>query len=284
MRKFVLFLSLLVLACSCTAISSLIHDDEVVAKVGRYKLYRSDLGRFIPENVSPEDSARLAANYINTWAQEYLYMQVAEQQLSKAEMDVTAELEDYRHSLIRFRYEQRYINDRLDTLITEEQLNEYYTAHLDEFKLSRPVLKVRFLNILKDSPYLAQIVDAMSVEEEGRVPEADTLGAAYALKYYDRSETWTDAAQLALLFGVDASRMLSVLKDNLIIIEPEDRGDVMVAYVCDIQREGTAPLEYVEDRIRDIIISNRKHKLLKSLEQDLLTDALERKNFVIYQQ
>ena len=56
----------------------------------------------------------------------------------------------------------------------------------------------------------------------------------------------------------------------------------MVAYVCDIRRNGTAPLDYCAERIRDILMSARKHNLMNSLERDLLENALESKQFVIY--
>jgi hypothetical protein len=57
----------------------------------------------------------------------------------------------------------------------------------------------------------------------------------------------------------------------------------MAAYVVEIQRKGTAPLEFVSERIRDILMSARKHDLMNSLERDLLQDALESKKFVIYE-
>ena len=42
MRKLLTYL-LPLLLCSCTAISSLVHDDQVVARVGEHKLYKSEL-------------------------------------------------------------------------------------------------------------------------------------------------------------------------------------------------------------------------------------------------
>ena len=50
---------------SCKAISSLIHDGEVVARLGDHKLYRSELDDVIPKGTSPEDSVNLANLYIN---------------------------------------------------------------------------------------------------------------------------------------------------------------------------------------------------------------------------
>lgn len=283
MRKYLQILLILVTVSSCEAVSNLIHDDDVVARVGKHKLYKSEVERFIPDMISSEDSASLAAQYVNSWAMDHMYMDVAEQQLSKTELDVTEDLEIYRRSLLKFRYEQRYINDRLDTLVTAEQLKSYYDTHSADFQLARPVLKVRFVDIMKDSPSREKILSKMASKNSDDIHEADTLARAYALRYFDSSDKWMDAADLARYFGVDYNEMMASLRDGTIRIEPAERGDVLVAHVCDLQRSGTAPLDYLERHIRDIILSNRKHELMKSLEQDLLEDALERKQFVIYQ-
>ena len=282
MRRISLFLLLPLLLGACNAISSLVHDDQVVAKVGDHKLYKSELERFIPNMIPAADSARLAEQYINTWAMDLLYMEVAEAELSKGELDVSNELEDFRRSLLKYRYEQRYINDRLDTLVTDEQIRQYYQEHEADFALKRPVLKVRFVDVMKDSPNKDAILKMMSSQEYDDVQRADTLAKSTALRYFDSSDTWMDAGELAKSFGLDYVEMLAHLKGDMIRYEPEERGDLMAAYVCDIQRTGTAPLDYCSARIRDILMSSRKHELMNSLERDLLNNALEKKNFVIY--
>ena len=90
MRKLLILLPLLL--GSCNAISSLIHDDQVVAKVGDNKLYKSEVEGFIPNMIPASDSVRLAEQYINSWAMDLLYLDVAEKELSKSELDVAAEL------------------------------------------------------------------------------------------------------------------------------------------------------------------------------------------------
>lgn len=283
MRRTFLFLLLPALLCSCNVISSLVHDDQVVAKVGDNKLYKSELERFIPNMIPAEDSAKLAEQYINTWALDLLYLKVAESELSKGELDVSSELEDFRRSLLKYRYEQRYINDRLDTLITDEQIRQYYEAHEQDFALKRPVLKVRFVDVMKDSPNKDAILKMMSSDEYDDLQRADTLAKSTALRYFDSSDTWMDAGELAKSFGLDAVEMLDHLKGDMIRYEPADRSDLMAAYVLDIRKTGTAPLDYCSARIRDILMSERKHALMNSLERDLLKNALENKNFVIYQ-
>ena len=118
---------------SCKTITSFVHDGKVVARVGSHKLYESELSAYIPDSASPDDSTRLALQYINTWATDVVFNDVAEKELSKSEKDVAKELEDYRRSLIKYRYEQKYINQRLDTAITSAQIEKYYDEHLDGF-------------------------------------------------------------------------------------------------------------------------------------------------------
>lgn len=276
-----LFLTLTVL-CSCTAISGIVHDDEVVARVGKDKLYRSELERFIPTSSSPQDSAVLASRYINSWATDRLYVKVAEEQLSKSEIDVSAELDAYRLSLVKYRYEQRYISDRLDTLVTDAQISDYYTSHQEDFVLQRPVLKVRFVDVMKDSPNKDHVLKMISSEEYDEFHRTDSITVSSALRYFDNSDVWMDARDLAAEFGVDYPEMLSAMKDKMIKIEPEGRGDLLAAYVCDIQRSGVAPLDFCAEEIRDIILSARKHALVKGLERDLLETALENRQFIIY--
>ena len=263
----------LAVAPSCKAISSLIHDGEVVAKFGDHKLYRSELEEVIPNGTSPEDSVNLANAYINSWAQ---------QQLTKEEKDVSKELEAYRQSLLRYRYEQRYINERLDTTVSSKQIEDYYGSHSESFKLERPIMKARFLNISKDSPNLAKIKKLMSSDDVADVIAADSVAFNSAFRYRDFSSAWIDAVKLAAEFGVDYVQMLSA-REGQFIQMPDGEDKISVAYIVDSRKAGEiAPVEYCSDRIKDIIISGRKHELLAGLERDLMEDARLKEKFVIY--
>lgn len=282
--KLSIFFVTLALLSSCNAISSLVHDDEVIAKVGKSVLYRSELETVVP-NVGPlvsvEDSSALAQRYIYSWAMDMLYINVAESMLSKEEMDVSRELESYRNTLIKYRYEQRYVADRLDTLVTDDQIEVYYELNKEKYKIVRPLVKSRFVDIMKDSPNYKAIQNLISSDDYDDLAQVDSLASASALRYFDQSDVWMDSKDLAKLFDMDYNAMLSKVKNKLIVVEPEDRGDVLIAYISDIIKTGYMPVDYCSLQIKDIIISNRKNALLKDLEQDLLKNALESKQLEI---
>lgn len=266
---------------SCEAISNFIHDGEVVAKVGTHKLYRADLDALIPSGTAAEDSVNLADQHIQSWVLEQLFIDMADSHLSKEEKDVSEELEAYRKSLLRYRYEQMYVNERLDTVITPREVEEYYESHSDMFQLDVPILRARYLDIMQDSPNKDVIRKKMSSDKYEDLAEVDSLAYSSAIRYLDYSDRWIDAVSLAREFEMDYASMLAKQKDSYIEMTQE-RGDVKIAYVIDSRKGGTlAPLDYCESRIRNIILSNRKHAILSTLEQDLLDDALAKNKLEI---
>ena len=266
---------------SCKAISEFFDSGEIVAQAGSAKLKRADLDQVIPSGLSPEDSARLARQYISTWALDQLFMERAVQQLSKAEMDVTKELEVYRRSLLKFRYEQLFINERLDTLVTDDEVQEYYETHKDRFVLQRPVVKARFISIAADSPVLKNIKKKMSSDEAEDILEADSLAFSSAYRFATWNNAWIDASTLAREFGQESASVLASMKIGW--IERTDTSGISdIAFIAEMTPKGAlSPIEYSAPFIKDMIISARKQSLITSLERDLLEDARVNGQFVI---
>ena len=259
-----------------------LFGDAVVARVGEHRLMRSELTAFIPAGVSSEDSLALAQSYIKSWAEDLIFLDMAEKHLSAEEKDVTKDLEDYRRTLLKYRYEERYINDRLDTLISDEAVRNYYREHMDKFRLDRPLLKVRYMIIPADSRSLKTIRELMSSDDAMDAIAADSLAFTAALRYVDSSDAWMDAIILARELGTDEVSMMSALRNRTIEFKGDD-GLLRVAYVVDMVQKGSpAPLDYCEERIKDVLLSARKHELVGGLERDLLNDALAKGKFVIY--
>ena len=267
---------------SCRAISNFLRNEQVVAEVGTERLYRSDIDAVVPKGLPQEDSIRLVRQYINAWASDRVYMAIAEQQLSKSEKDVTRELEDYRKSLLKYRYEQLYVNERLDTAVSDDKVEEYYEAHKEAFKLERPLVKARFLRIHTDSPMLENIRKKMSSSDANDLVEADSLAFSSAMMFTTWNDQWQDVIVLAMELGVAYDSVLGMMNKGW-VRQDDTTGVTNLAYVSEVLRSGEyAPVDYSAPRIKDIIISTRKQALISALEQDLLDDARENGQFVIY--
>ena len=270
--------------CACLVSCAFLHDDEVVAKVGGKKLYRSQVLKFIPAGVSSQDSAALARQYIYSWAGELIMNAMADKQLSKKEKDVSREMEEYRSSLLKYRYEQHYIEDRLDTVVTEEQITSHYENNRQLYKLSVPIVKAGYIRIPAGSPVKDKLKKMMSSDDEDVLKELDSLSFTLADKYTTYSGQWIDIVVLARDFGMDYGTVLSARKGDFIELEDE-AGMEHIAYLREYIGGGKVPpLDYCEDKIKDVIIGQRKYVLSSTLEKDLLEDAQNRGIFEIYEE
>lgn len=272
------------LGCKMVETAETFFGDDIVAKVGSHKLRRTEVEKYIPAGASAEDSLALASNYIKTWATNLIFLDMAESRLSESEKDLTDEIEEYRTALLKFRYEQHYVAERLDTLVSDAEIKAYYEREKEKFPLEVTILKARLLIIPSASRQVKTIKKLMSSSEVEDVLEADSLSRQAAVFYSDISEAWTDAITVAKELGTDYETLLSGVKSNGFAEIDDGSGNLRIAYIVEKVAAGkTAPLEYCAPRIRDLIISGRKHSLLSGLEQDLLEDALATKKFVLYE-
>lgn len=272
----------LTMLASCRAISRFLRGDEVVAQVYDAALFKSDLDKIIPADLPEEDSLRLVSQYIDSWALEQVFTGIAEQQLSKSEKDLTKELETYRRALLKYRYEQLYINERLDTAVSEDMVRDYYEKNQEKFVLKRPIVKARFLSISTQSPVREQICRKMSSSDPIDLHQADSMAYSAALKYMTWKEEWIDMNKLSLEFGLDNATLVSKKRGSWIEVT-DTLGLTNVAYISAFKDKGEmAPVEYSTPSIKDMIVSVRKQELINSLEQNLLKDARKNGKFKTY--
>ena len=109
-------LLIIFLALSCTKLETR-NKEKSLARVMEKNLYPSDIRDIFPRNVSPEDSLLIQQNYVDEWVKKQLILQKAELNLTEEQKDVRQQIEEYRSSLLIYKYEQNLILQKLDTLI-----------------------------------------------------------------------------------------------------------------------------------------------------------------------
>ena len=280
MRKALLIITFLVAISSCRLYDRLFKGD-VVARAGRDVLYESDVEALNITGFSPEDSARIVERYIVSWAKSRLLLDMALSQLSKADRDVEAQLEEYRQQLLVYRYEQQYVEQRLDTAVTDQEYMDFYEANPASFVAHVPLMKGWYIKVSDDSPNLNPIKSIYRSRVEEDRDRLGQLCYTSAEKYYF-FEDWVGLDAVVEGTGLDVQELARVL-DNRSFIEKKFLGYTYLISVDDYVPAGSlAPYEYCRERIRNHILNRRKQELIASLERNLLNDAIVSEKFVIY--
>ncbi|MFY9115888.1 MAG: hypothetical protein WBK97_00745 [Bacteroidales bacterium] len=265
---------LLLLTGSCTRFKSWFGSEpERLAQIGKEILYKKDLEGLLQNTLSATDSVNLINHYIDIWAIDNLLLKKAEEALSKEEKDVKQELADYRKSLLVFRYQKKYVESRIDTTVSQEEISDYYNNHRELFLLDAPLLKARFVKIRLQSPYLPMIRNLYRSYSLEDMRQLDRLCESSAEVYTHYDDKWLTLRQLAQDLPSQAKNDVYALRSKGYL----DTRDSLYAYlvsVYDYLQENTpAPAEFKETEIRQNILSRRKQQLLKDLEKEVLKEG-----------
>ena len=131
---------ILLLACSNNTTND--KNRIALAKVNDTYLYEDDLTDIVPDGTSVKDSIELLKKYVNNWVREMLIVQKAEDNLPSEQKNVEKQLQDYRNSLITYAYEKELVKQKLDTTLTNEEVELYYTNNKADFELKDNIIKV----------------------------------------------------------------------------------------------------------------------------------------------
>ena len=279
--KRILLISLCVLSLSSCRLFDRFFNDDAVARVGNEVLYTSDIERLNISGLSPADSQRVVNQYIYSWAKDILLMDVAENQLSKDDKNVEKQLEDYRRQLLVFRYEKRYVEQRLDTVITEEQYKDFYENNQEILKAEVPVVKGVFIRISNDSPNLRVVKNIYSSRKPEDMKRLEEICYTSAEKY-NVYEDWVSMEVIAEDLEMDIYECEEKFRQSHNYMVKKENHTCLVTLDEIISKGSLAPYGYCKIRMRDIILSKRKQELISSLEQNLLKDAIGSQKFTIY--
>ncbi len=278
-RQLLILISAL-LFCSCNFLDSF-SKGEKAAQVGGAVLYKSDVEKIIPRGITGKDSLAISMQYIDSWAMKQLMLLKAEEMLPKEDKDVEKELEDYRMQLLIFRYENKFVSERLDTLISENEMKEYYNMHEESFVTKNGIVKARLVKLHNSSPNLQVIRKLSEKKSDGNMEELEELAFNSAYKYSTYGNSWVDLQVVAREIGCDLQGLQEKLEKRD-ILELKDSVYTSILQVTEyVKPHEVAPFEYNTDKIKDIILTRRKQELLAGLQKDILNDALDNKTLKI---
>jgi hypothetical protein len=257
-------------------------DEKPVARAYGYYLYPSDLQGLVPPGTSPDDSVQLVRSYIELWMKKKAVVNKAEFNLTESQKNIKPLLEEYRTSLLTYEYEKQLVEQRLDTTVTDSDLETYYSMNKQDFLLQDPIVKGVYFRILKSSPRLRDFRDMAHATGDLAYKRFVDLGAQIADYTESFEENWLS---LPLLM----QKMPGTIQDpkqflqRYRYIEAEDDRFFHFARILEYRLPGdAAPLEYVRQEIRDILLNKRKMDFIKQLEESIYNEAVVQNEVEVY--
>ena len=206
------------------------NEPERMAQIGKEILYRKDVEGLLQDAETARDSLNMVNHYIDLWAIDNLLLKKAEEELSKEEKDVEQELADYRKSLLVFRYQKKYVEERIDTLINTEEIQSYYSDNTELFLLDEPLVRARLIRMRLHSPYLPMVRNIYRSNTLEDLTQLERLCESSAEIYTDYDGKWISAVELAQDLPFGRETVMQALKPAGHI----DTRDSLYAYLVSV--------------------------------------------------
>ncbi|PKP52796.1 MAG: hypothetical protein CVT92_07405 [Bacteroidetes bacterium HGW-Bacteroidetes-1] len=255
---------------------------EVVAKVYGNYLYESDLTGIVPSGTPIKDSLFLTNSYIDSWIRKRLLIRQAERNLTPRQQDFTRKLEDYRNSLLTYSYETELINQKLDTIVSDREIEVYYNQNKSSFQLRYNIVKVVYVVLPENSKEISTFIKLLTNPDTIISQAIESLAKRYATSFYIGDETWIRFDDLLAQIPIETYNQELFLRNNKFIEIDDAPFKYLIRFKDFIISESVSPLEIETENIRNIIINKRKQELLRKMYEELYEQAIRDNVFEIY--
>lgn len=275
MRCCFIFIAFVSLLCACKQTRP-IDDADVLVRVKDRVLGREEIQRQIPRSLSSADSLLMAESLTKKWVKDALVYEVALRNLEREERaEVDRLVEEYRHSLIRYRYEEQLVRERLSSDFQESDKLRFYEENQSKFVLDKALIKGLFLKVPADAPGLADVKKWYRSTSESAVEKIEKYSVQNAVIYDYFYDKWVDFDQVMDNIPMRVTDANAFLKANR-YVEMCDSTYCYLLNISDYLPIGrVAPYDYAGPQIIEMLTNLRKVQFLKDFEDELYNDAVK---------
>lgn len=283
MIKYILYSAILIsggMACSSQPNVDQ-QQGPIATRVYSKILYENEVVNEIPLDISKIDSVNIRNNYINFWVERQLLLHRAELNLSTEDQDVSSKLEDYKNDLLIYTYQNRLLEEKLDTNVSDIEIEKYYIENKDNFALADYILKAQYLKLDSTDKNIDKVKNWLLSNNEQNFNKLYDYCHMHSIKY-----SFSDEWMYLYEFMKEIPAML-LTKRNLLnqkrVIEFYDNGYYYLIRIMDYKlKNSVSPLALEKENIKRIILNDRKLDFLDKLSVDIYNDAKNKKEIEIY--
>ena len=254
----------------------------VIARANTAYLYEDEMKDIVPFGTSTKDSLELIKKYIDNWVHETLVIQKAESNLSEDKKNVEKQLQDYRNSLITFAYEKELVNQKLDTVVTQNEIEEYYNNNKANFELRDNIIKVIYIKVNKTAPEMKKVKNWYKSDEPKDKEQLASYCHQFAANFYLDDNSWLFFDDLLKEIPIQTYNKELFLQNNRLV----EVSDSLYNYFVNIKgfkiRNSLSPISFETENIKNIILNKRKLQLIAKMKEDVYNDAVNNNKIEIF--
>lgn len=254
------------------------ESGEIIARVHNNYLYSSEIEN-VTSGMNKEDSTKLSDSYLQNWIKEMLFLSTAEKNLNTDNID--KKVNDYRKSLILAEYKNSLADQKVDRNIDLVNLQATYERFQEELILDHDLINIEFAVFEFKNDNTSKFIKELNNNYEEYIGTAIQYCNEKATKFFLNETLWVDPNKFLVEWQKPTS--LNLTKNKLFKLKTLNNGFYLIFRVNEVVKaKSTAPIEYVEDKLNEIILFERKQKLIDELMEKNFQNAKNTEAYEIY--
>ena len=256
---------------------------KAIARVGESYLFQDDIVDLVPKGTSKKDSIAIVKAFIDRWATQKLLFEAAQRNIGKDKVsEFSALIDQYKVDLYTKDYIESLVIRQIDTVVTEVQIEEYYAKNKQYFKNSSELVKLRYINLVKENPKFAKIKSKFSSFTKKDRKELEQLAVQFK-SYAFNDSIWVDINQVyEKIPFINLENKQKYISSGINFQYPDSTTVWLVKVNNVLPKDSPTPLEFLKPTIKQIIINNRKLDLINTIEKEITNDAIKDNKYEIY--
>ena len=256
---------------------------KAIARVGESYLFQDDIVDLVPKGTSKKDSIAIVKAFIDRWATQKLLFEAAERNIGKDKTnEFNALIDQYKVDLYTKDYIESLVVRQIDTVVSEVQIEEYYAKNKQYFKNSSELVKLRYINLVKENPKFAKIKSKFSSFTKKDRKELEQLAVQFK-SYAFNDSIWVDINQVyEKIPFINLENKQKCISSGMNFQYPDSTTVWLVKVNNVLPKDSPTPLEFLKPTIKQIIINNRKLDLINTIEKEITNDAIKDNKYEIY--
>jgi len=259
-------------------------DRTAVASAGERVLFLDQIpAGLVIEGMSEADSISAVQSFIRQWSRKELLAIRAEENLTpEYKAEVNRQLDEMRNNLLIYQYQQQMIIQKLDTAVTDNELQDYYVGNLSTFTLTSNLVRALFIKAPASMPEIDRIKRLYRSTVPDEINALEELSLKFGLRYDDYNDEWIPFTQLLLEVPLESDNQEQWLARNSAVELKDDQFVYFVAIREYKLRNSIAPFDYIRGQVKTIILNNRRNDFLQKLEDGIYNEALRDNTLKVY--
>ncbi len=269
-----IFVFLLILA-SCSFNN---EEGDIIASVYDKNLYAEDVVGIVPEGANPIDSVKIVKDFVNQWVKKQVVLHKAlnnDYILASESKEMERKVEDYKNTLIIYQYQRHLVDQKLDTVVSYQEIEDYYNNHTKEFTLKGDIVQVAYVKFNNDFKNIKPVRKLFKDYNPDNLSKIKKIAEGKSANYFLDDETWILFSDLKKEIPIKTYNKNLFFKNNKYI----ELKDSLYTYMLRINNykieDSVSPLAFEYDNIRSLIINIRKMELIDKMEEDVFKEAQE---------